>query len=77
MDQSQPEALYYRGLCLYYSGNHPQAIAHAQSALRNDPDYVPARYVALLFFRAEQLADRRSALQYAPAEGQAARCAQG
>lgn len=43
MDQSQPEALYYRGLCLYYSGNHAQAIAHAQSALRNDPDYVPAR----------------------------------
>ena len=43
LDQSQPDALYYRGLCLYYNGNHPQAIAHAQSALRNDPDFVLAR----------------------------------
>ncbi|KDE07038.1 hypothetical protein MVLG_02616 [Microbotryum lychnidis-dioicae p1A1 Lamole] len=42
-NQNQPEALYYRGLCLYYAGNHPQAIAHCQQALRNDPDYVLAR----------------------------------
>lgn len=43
----QPEALYYRGLCLYYSGNHPQAIAHSQEALRNDPDFVLARCVSI------------------------------
>jgi len=43
MDQNQPEPLYYRGLCLYLSGNHPQAIAHCQSALRNDPDFTLAR----------------------------------
>ncbi|SCV67397.1 BQ2448_5008 [Microbotryum intermedium] len=42
-NQNQPEALYYRGLCLYYAGNHAQAIAHCQQALRNDPDYVLAR----------------------------------
>ncbi|KAM0752097.1 TPR-like protein [Meredithblackwellia eburnea MCA 4105] len=42
-NQNQPDALYYRGLSLYYQGNHPQAIAHAQEALRNDPDYTLAR----------------------------------
>lgn len=47
-DQNQPDALYYRGLCLFYLGNHPQAIAHCQSALRNDPDFTLARYVSLL-----------------------------
>ena len=41
----QPDALYYRGLCLYYSGNHPQAILHAQEALRSDPDFALARLV--------------------------------
>ncbi|KAI5479814.1 DnaJ family protein [Pseudohyphozyma bogoriensis] len=39
----QPEALYYRGLSLYYNGNHAQAIAHCQEALRNDPDFTLAR----------------------------------
>ncbi|KAK4698598.1 hypothetical protein P7C70_g7674, partial [Phenoliferia sp. Uapishka_3] len=42
-NSNQPDALYYRGLCLYYQGNHPQAILHAQQALRTDPDYVLAR----------------------------------
>ncbi|KAK4055964.1 hypothetical protein OIO90_002957 [Microbotryomycetes sp. JL221] len=42
-DQNQPDALYYRGLALYYSGNQAQAIAHMQSALRNDPDFGLAR----------------------------------
>lgn len=49
-NQKNPEALYYRALCLYYSGNHPQAIAHAQEALRNDPDFVDARYVLVFSF---------------------------
>ncbi|KAL8277416.1 hypothetical protein RQP46_010138 [Phenoliferia psychrophenolica] len=40
---NQPDALYYRGLSMYYQGNHAQAIAHAQAALRTDPDYVLAR----------------------------------
>ena len=43
----QPEALYYRGVCLYFLGNHPQAIAHAQEALRSDPDFILARFVLL------------------------------
>lgn len=42
-DQKQPEALYFRGLCLYLQGNTAQAIAHATEALRNDPDFAPAR----------------------------------
>ncbi|KAM0787366.1 hypothetical protein ACM66B_003452 [Microbotryomycetes sp. NB124-2] len=42
-DQNQPDALYYRGLSLYYTGNQAQAIAHMQSALRNDPDFTLAR----------------------------------
>ena len=28
---------------MYYQGNHAQAIAHAQAALRTDPDYILAR----------------------------------
>lgn len=43
-DPKQPEPLYYRGLCLYLSGQHDQAIKHCQEALRNDPDYSQARY---------------------------------
>ncbi|GAA6013940.1 hypothetical protein JCM10207_000179 [Rhodosporidiobolus poonsookiae] len=43
LDPKQPEPLYYRGLCLYLSGNHDQAIKHCQEALRNDPDFSKAR----------------------------------
>ena len=49
-DQNQPDALYYRGLALYYTGNQAQAIAHMQSALRNDPDFTLARSVFALLF---------------------------
>jgi tetratricopeptide (TPR) repeat protein len=47
-DPKQPEPLYYRGLCLYLSGNNDQALKHAQEALRNDPDFSKARCVSLL-----------------------------
>lgn len=47
-DPKQPEPLYYRGLCLYLSGQHDQAIKHCQEALRNDPDYSQARCVGCL-----------------------------
>ncbi|GAA5904965.1 hypothetical protein JCM6882_002406 [Rhodosporidiobolus microsporus] len=43
LDPKQPEPLYYRGLCLYLSGNNDQAIKHCQEALRNDPDFTKAR----------------------------------
>ncbi|GJN88895.1 hypothetical protein Rhopal_001866-T1 [Rhodotorula paludigena] len=43
LDPRQPEPLYYRGLCLYLSGNSDQAIKLCQEALRNDPDYTKAR----------------------------------
>ncbi|GAA5977817.1 hypothetical protein JCM21900_000287, partial [Sporobolomyces salmonicolor] len=43
LDPKQPEPLYYRGLCLYLSGQHDQAIKHCQEALRNDPDFSKAR----------------------------------
>ncbi|GAA5834692.1 hypothetical protein JCM11251_003634 [Rhodosporidiobolus azoricus] len=43
LDRKQPEPLYYRGLCLYLSGNNDQAIKHCQEALRNDPDFTRAR----------------------------------
>jgi tetratricopeptide (TPR) repeat protein len=76
MDQNQPEALYYRGLCLYYNGNHPQAIAHCQSALRNDPDFTLARFVALICALPPRVLTRHYTSQNASAEGQAARLAQ-
>ncbi|GAA5918729.1 hypothetical protein JCM5296_000538, partial [Sporobolomyces johnsonii] len=43
LDPKQPEPLYYRGMCLYLSGQHDQAIKHCQEALRNDPDFTKAR----------------------------------
>lgn len=45
LDPKQPEPLYLRGICLYYQGQHEQAIAHATAALKNDPDFSKARYV--------------------------------
>ncbi|GAA5823513.1 hypothetical protein JCM10212_005795 [Sporobolomyces blumeae] len=43
LDPKQPEPLYLRGICLYYQGQHDQAIKHCQEALRNDPDFSKAR----------------------------------
>ncbi|GAA5941990.1 tetratricopeptide repeat protein [Sporobolomyces koalae] len=43
LDPKQPEPLYLRGVCLYYQGQHDQAIKHCQEALRNDPDFSKAR----------------------------------
>lgn len=57
LDQNQPEALYYRGLCLFYSGNHAQSITHAQAALRNDPDFTLARTLLKKVRRLDSLKD--------------------
>lgn len=35
--------MWARGLVLFTQGSSAQAIAHAQAALRNDPDHTPAR----------------------------------
>ncbi|GAA5904248.1 uncharacterized protein JCM6883_006424 [Sporobolomyces salmoneus] len=43
LDPKQPEPLYLRGICLYYQGQHDQAIKHAQECLRVDPDFSKAR----------------------------------
>lgn len=40
---AQSDVLYFRGVCLYYTGNHPQALAHFTAALKSDPDFVLAR----------------------------------
>lgn len=40
---SDPDVLWVRGLVLYFQGNSAQAIAHAQAALRNDPDHTSAK----------------------------------
>ncbi|GAA5880179.1 hypothetical protein JCM16303_001241 [Sporobolomyces ruberrimus] len=43
LDPKQPEPLYLRGICLYFQGQHEQAIAHCKSCLTNDPDFSKAR----------------------------------
>lgn len=43
IDQNAPEALALRGLVLFLTGKLPQAIQHAQSALRSDPEHMAAR----------------------------------
>ncbi|BGP15680.1 hypothetical protein JCM10213_006149 [Rhodosporidiobolus nylandii] len=43
LDPRQPDPLYYRGLCLYLSGNNDQALKHMKQALANDPDFSKAR----------------------------------
>lgn len=40
---SDPDVLWVRGLALFASGNTAQAVAHAQAALRNDPDHAAAK----------------------------------
>jgi DnaJ family protein C protein 7 len=40
---NDPEAVYMRGLGLYYQGNTEQAIKHFQHALTFDPDFSKAR----------------------------------
>lgn len=40
---SEPDVLWVRGLVLFAQGNTAQAVAHAQAALRNDPDHSQAR----------------------------------
>jgi tetratricopeptide (TPR) repeat protein len=42
-NQNNPEALYLRGLVLYYQGNTAQAINHYTHALTLDPDFSKAR----------------------------------
>lgn len=78
MNSNLPDALYYRGLSLYYGGNHPQAIAHAQSALRNDPDYVLARSVIHLAKEVPRVElTFRNPAQDIASQGQAPRLPQG
>lgn len=43
LDQNNPDALQLRARVLYAKGELAKAIAHAQAALRSDPDFVPAR----------------------------------
>jgi len=43
LDQNAPDALALRGLVLFATGRLPQAIQHAQSALRSDPEHKAAR----------------------------------
>ncbi|KAL7009968.1 hypothetical protein EMMF5_000877 [Cystobasidiomycetes sp. EMM_F5] len=44
---SDPDVLWVRGLVFFNQGNTGQAIAHAQQALRNDPDHSAAKYAIL------------------------------
>lgn len=43
LNSADPDALYIRGLVLFAQGNTAQAVAHAQQALRNDPDHKEAK----------------------------------
>ncbi|KAJ6469745.1 hypothetical protein C8R47DRAFT_766780 [Mycena vitilis] len=43
LNQSSPDVLTSRGLVLFLSGRLPQALQHAQSALRGDPGHEPAQ----------------------------------
>ena len=42
-NSSDPDVLWVRGLVLFAQGNSAQAVAHAQAALRNDPDHAEAK----------------------------------
>ena len=43
MDENNSDALAVRGEALYHMGNHPQATAHLNRAIRFDPDHQRAR----------------------------------
>jgi DnaJ family protein C protein 7 len=43
INQNDPDVLWVRGLALFAQGNTAQAVAHAQAALRNDPDHSAAK----------------------------------
>lgn len=43
INQNDPDVLWVRGLALFAQGNTAQAVAHAQAALRNDPDHTSAK----------------------------------
>lgn len=43
INQNDPDVLWVRGLSLFAQGNTAQAVAHAQAALRNDPDHTAAK----------------------------------
>ena len=43
INQNDPDVLWVRGLALFAQGNTAQAVAHAQAALRNDPDHTAAK----------------------------------
>merc|ERR1711976_1148437 len=44
-DSMNADAVYVRGLCLYYQDNVEKAFQHFQQVLRLAPDHTKARYV--------------------------------
>lgn len=57
LEPNSPEVLVLRGLVLFLSGKLPQAIQHAQSALRLDPGHEPAQRLRKRVKEVERLKD--------------------
>ncbi|KAJ7623539.1 hypothetical protein FB45DRAFT_108514 [Roridomyces roridus] len=57
LNQNSPDVLTSRGLVLFLSGRLPQALSHAQSALRGDPGHEPAQRLRKRVKDVERLKD--------------------
>ena len=57
-DQMNPDAIYVRGMCLYYQDNNEKAFQHFQRVLQYSPDHVKAK---LFYKKAKLLQSKKEA----------------
>ena len=62
VDSNSADAIYVRGLCLYYSDNLEKALQHFQQALQLDPDHGKAKQARLLARKWKELKERGNQL---------------
>lgn len=62
VDSNSADAIYVRGLCLYYGDHLDKAVQHFQQALQLDPDHAKAKQARLLARKWRELKERGNQL---------------
>lgn len=62
VDSNSADAIYVRGLCLYYGDNLDKAVQHFQQALQLDPDHAKAKQARLLARKWKELKEKGNQL---------------
>lgn len=62
VDSNSADAVYVRGLCLYYGDNLDKAVQHFQQALQMDPDHAKAKQARILARKWKELKEKGNQL---------------